>query len=250
MEMAKEILPASADEITTTRVAFGLMAVVTNKENEKALALKEKDSVTVLALQDKDAAFALEKQRMETISTQIEAIRMKELSSLSQRYEHPCDCFCVTAACSVVLNELFCHTLGVTRFYIERLFRSIIHAYSQNEGAIFNAIQSNNTNSIVKDFQLEAAKVKNPSMTAVDRLLTVPAVKDAVWEVSCIAHRCVPPLSDRSRLQDLKIPSDVKYPSRFPDALTYGVLSDEVYTLAAQSDVGVSFAYWKHIQLG
>ena len=96
MEMAKEILPASADEITTTRVAFGLMAVVTNKENEKALALKdkysekalalkEKDSVTVLALQDKDAAFALEKQRMETISTQVDAFRLMEINTLSQR---------------------------------------------------------------------------------------------------------------------------------------------------------------------
>ena len=107
MEMAKEILPASADEITTTRVAFGLMAVVTNKENEKALALKERDSekelamkekdsekelamkekdiVTVLALKDKDIAFALEKQRMETISTQVDAFRMMEISTLSQR---------------------------------------------------------------------------------------------------------------------------------------------------------------------
>jgi len=118
MEMAKEILPASADEITTTRVAFGLMAVVTNKENEKALALKdkysekalalkerdsekelamkekdsekelamkEKDIVTVLALKDKDIAFALEKQRMETISTQVDAFRMMEISTLSQR---------------------------------------------------------------------------------------------------------------------------------------------------------------------
>ena len=175
MEKAKGMLPANADENTTMHVAFGLLSV--DKENEKVIAL---------ALMEKDAAFALEKQRMETTSTQIEAIHMKELSSLSQRYEHPCDCFCVTAACSVVLNELFCHTLGVTRFYIERLFRSIIHAYSQNEGAIFNAIQSNNTNSIVKDFQLEAAKVKNPSMTAVDRLLPVPAVKDAVWEVRYI----------------------------------------------------------------
>jgi len=77
-------------------------------------------------------------------------------------------------------------------------------------------------------------------MLAVDRLLTVPAVKDAVWEVSCIVNRCVPPLSDRSRLQELKIPSDVKYPSRFPNVLIYGVLSDEVHNLTGNTVYVVS----------
>jgi len=92
----------------------------------------------------------------------------------------------------------------------------------------------------VKEFQSKAVRAKYPKMSAVDNLLKISAMKDAVWEVSCIAHRCVPPLSDRSRLQDLKIPSDVKYPSRFPDALTYGVLSDEVYTLAGNTVYVVS----------
>jgi len=72
MEQAKEVLPASADEITTTRVAC-------------ALALKDKDNEKALALKDKDAEFALEKQRMETISFQQDAARMQELSLISQR---------------------------------------------------------------------------------------------------------------------------------------------------------------------
>jgi len=115
MEKAKEILPASADDITTTRVAFALalkdnekaltqkdvekQLALMDKENDKALALKDsekalalKDSEAALALKVseaalalKDAAFALEKQRMETISTQKEACRMMEISALSQR---------------------------------------------------------------------------------------------------------------------------------------------------------------------
>jgi hypothetical protein len=128
----------------------------------------------------------------------------------------------------------------IARFYLECLFRRVIQAVKRKQGAIYDAVQSNEAVEIVQKFQSKAVRAKYPKMSAVDRLLAMPAVKDAVWEVSCIAHRCVPPLSDCSRLQELKIPSDVKYPSRFPDVLTYGVLSDEVYTLAGNTVYVVS----------
>ena len=130
--------------------------------------------------------------------------------------------------------------LGIARFYLECLFRRVIQAVKRKQGAIYDAVQSNEAVEIVQKFQSKAVRAKYPKMSAVDRLLAMPAVKDAVWEVSCIAHRCVPPLSDCSRLQELKIPSNVKYPSRFPDVLTYGVLSDEVYILAGNTVYVVS----------
>jgi len=77
MKQAKEVLPASADEITTTRVACVL--ALKDQDCEKALALKDKDCEKALALKDKDVALILDQQKKK------EAYRMKQMSLLSQR---------------------------------------------------------------------------------------------------------------------------------------------------------------------
>jgi len=87
-------------------------------------------------------------------------------------------------------------TLGVTRFYLERFFRRVIQAVSLQEGAIYAAVKSNNLDKTVKEFLSNSVNAKNPSMSAVDRFLMLPTMKNAVWEVRFTLHLYIPPFFD------------------------------------------------------
>jgi len=76
----------------------------------------------------------------------------------------------------------------VASFLLERFFLDVIRAVSKLQDAILAAVQDQLTSKVVEEFLTDTVRAKFPSMSAVDRILQIPAVKDAVWEMGCTVH--------------------------------------------------------------
>jgi hypothetical protein len=136
----------------------------------------------------------------------------------------------------------------MSRYFLERFLRGVVTSYLSKSGPIFETVERLTAKAEVKAF-LKVVNMTYPTMSTVDKLLTVPEVFVAVAQVGTPTVRLMVMQPDALilcaartlSLQELGLAKDVVYP-KIPNDLLYGALSLAIHSPVANELVYASTA--------